>query len=142
MEEKRFWGIGSPLWLGLSIGSFVISFYFALNTFLFLKKSAETTGTIISVNQMYRTDKVLIRAKIPLLDLEIEFNLANGLPEIDEYPSKNLSLKLGDPIDIFYDPTNPRKICINNFSDLWESTYVPMIVGIFLMAAFLIKPDQ
>lgn len=113
------------------------SIYLFINTFLFMNNALKAEGTVVDLIQQGPINKKVIFPVIKYMtqsgsETSTKSNVASSAGKA---LLKNNVYKIGENVQILYDPKNFNNLKINNFSSLWLG---PIALFLFGMLFFLI----
>ena len=99
--------------------------YFYLSTTALLETSIQTTGKVVGSVKKQKHGKVLYRPVVLFTDKDsnaVKFKLGKA--------SNTVVYETDEKVDVIYDPNNPEKAKIKDFSSMWGKTLAFILIGI------------
>ena len=120
----KIWMISFTIWIACSIICIVIGLIYSVFSLIFVIQSEKSQGTLIEFDSKYA----------PV----VEFR--DSLGNLHQFTSKLTSFppvgRVGDEINILYNPSKPNKAKINSFLEIWFFAIVFGGLGIIQFFVF------
>lgn len=92
-----------------------IGIFFIFDSYQYIVQGEKTTGQVIEIKESYNDDHQLMYSPV----VNFITNDGKQITYASGFRSSINYYQLGQPIEVYYLNTNPQKVRINSFMDLW-----------------------